>query len=319
MTTRAIAWIPAACILLAACAEVPTTEELGDLESAGGWIHERDVVPSGPGADRTAGHDFGEPEPIAEVFDPRTGPRLRVGRLLTDGDANDTALCPFSVDAIGFPAVRSDGKQVVTTVRDVLSASDGEDETMTLSWQDTAVEGVQEDVLVFDGGTVTYDYEAGDSAQLNACRKFRKQVVANAREINARLREHAWRPMEPMAATIVDDQYGDGFDREAILELAPNDRPVEFLWQRNEAIFRISRVKVLARSVALWSGGGDEYCDSQPHPDRMWGDRESGTVVVTYDHQSGACFCYPPTEVGVLQVPDRVFEELEVRPSELTA
>lgn len=309
--TRAIAWIPAACLALAACAEVPTAEELGDLESDTPWM-ERDVVPSGAGADRTRGHDFSHLEPPAPEFDHRTGPRIRVGRMSADEDVNDTALCPFTVEALGFPAVRADGKQVVTSVREVLSASEGEDETMTIGWQDIAIEGTSDEALVFDGDDAPY---AEDDRR--RCRQFRKRVVEQAREINARLREHAWRPMSPLAATIIDDQYGEEFDHTPILELAPNDRPVEFLWQANEAIFRIARVKVLARSAAMWRGGYDEFCDSKPHPQQLWGDRESGAVVVTYDHQSGGCLCYPPTEVGVFQVPDQVFEELEVRPSEL--
>ncbi len=231
------------------------------------------------------------------------------------GDSGESALCPFDSYASGFPAVSSDGALLVQSIREVNSASDGEDETMTVAWHEVDEDRVDFAMTIYDGmGDPTFD------GYHHHCRALWKKAKANAEAANLRLAEHRWTSLTPMDIFVHDPgQFDyDAQSREDLLATPAHSRPAELTYGAGHAIARVPGVAVLSRTDVHWRGSDDEYCDDAPHVREVWGDRASGTVAVFLDHQSGACMCYSPTEVHTLRWPQEAFDaaEREIQPRE---
>lgn len=183
-----------------ACTQAPTVEDLSLHEqeassSVGSWAaHGVD-----PQAASIAGRRMPtQPEPgddagPSEVVETEpTAPRIIVSDYDEDDgqwpEASGTALCPFEVHTPGFPAVTLDGTTVVYASSEILSASDGDDELVTVRWLDVASESTNEAIVVVDGE----DFQTDDH-----CRRLWRHAKVVAAEINERLDAQRWRTLEP--------------------------------------------------------------------------------------------------------------------------
>lgn len=220
-----------------ACIDAPVAGELQledlALQGEAGWLARPDQVrgETPPPA----------PRPVATAG---AIPRVVVGPLGAApvdeyGLADGAARCPFEVEALGFPAVTTDGTRAVASVRYVPSASDGEDERMAVFWRAVEDDAMLEERTVFDGmESGGFSREPGNCAALHA--RARRAAAA----INVRLAEDEWRTMHPLAIGIHDEGWFD-YDVEArqdLLTRAPSDRPPELTWRWGSLVDRKSVV-----------------------------------------------------------------------------
>ncbi len=304
-----LAALLASLTVAAACTSPPTEEELELREEALAWsqgyasIPEAEARPSPPRP---------EPEPALKILrnpDRYDGPpRIVVGPYRRWGRPG-AALCPFEVQALGFPAVTVEGDRIVSAVAEAVSASDGEDETMHVRWHDVDADTVSEDVLIFDGEA---DWEQ-DRKWHPHCRDLWEEARAQAEAANQQLAERDWRRLERLEISIYDPHTWDFVedDRAALMARPARERALELLHQHGTAVVRVPGLRVLEKAEVDWWGGFDHSCDSDPHLLGAWGDRRSGAVAVELDHQSGACLCYTPTYTRTLRWSEETFAALE--------
>lgn len=304
-------------LLLAACTGVPDSEQLGLGEGEFGdalayeSIPDAKLVRRGPIPPEAAWEDVveddegtyrGPPRIIVSKFDPK-----RFGDDEEDY-FDGTALCPFDVEAKGFPAVTADGTTVTSFVAETLSSSDGEDELNTVAFIDVETGRAQEVVVVNGDEFGGLDFEIPS----DHCRKLWRNARRVAAEVNDRFAQDRWHGMEPLNVE-VDDPYGYGDDDDQAGEPSPHQRNVELIYQHREAIFRIPGVKVLARQAMDWNVPTEDACSFDPYISKVFQDRSTGVVAIEVSQASGPCFCYSETLYYAMRVPQTVFVELDKR------
>lgn len=302
-----------AAVAITGCTNIPSAEELELQEQDQRWSPGYSAIPDA------------EPEPVGEP-PPHTEPEVApervpgqpwivVGRYdrrasgLDDlGERGSSALCPFETSAEGLPAVTVEGDLVVESVTETGSASDGEDESMLVSWHDVDGDSVEHGLAIYEGGL---GWEEGRYHR--HCRALWQQAKAQAELANRRLAQRTWRALQPMEIFTHDpDDYDYDLDRrEEILATPARRRPAELTYDGRHAIVRIPGVKVLARTDVDWWGDDDDFCDRAPHVRERWADRETGAIVLSMDYQSGACLCDTVTFVHTLRWPESVFAAAE--------
>ncbi len=296
-----------ALLAVCACAEVPTA---GELEAAEDEVEaglSYRAIPS------QTQRDPG-PAPLIDVSEPvapyQGAPVITVSDYHASMDEDEvyefggTALCPFKVEAEGFPAVSEDGSQFAYWVAETLSSSDGEDESGIFRIVDVETDEVTLATTVFDGDRFDEDH----------CRKLWDEAKRAARVANERLDKTRWRTMHTVGVDLPDDS-GFGVDEEeraAILARPAKDRRVEALIQHGQAIVRIPGVKVLGRTPAEWNPGWDAGCMGfTTYIETVYADRETGVVVAEVAQLGGPCYCYSATKFHRLEVDTTFFERLE--------
>lgn len=240
-----------------------------------------------------------------------------VGACAADGfDYDGATLCPFNVEAVGFPAVSADGTRFAYWVSETLSSSDGEDEAGTLRVVDVETDIALETVFVFDGDA---DYgvvvPAGMSfkAQTRAhCRRLGIQAQAQATVANGLLAERGWNSMEELDLDTRDramfgDEDSDG--------LAPaNERRVELVHFDRTAAIRIRGVKVLARTEAEWNSPWESGCGGYTSDIQgVYVDRKTSVAVAEVRQQGGPCFCYAATLLHALPMTPEILATIDTR------
>jgi hypothetical protein len=254
-------------------------------------------------------------EPSASSWPARGQPRIVVGpwrgRHADDEDLDGSALCPFEVTTRGFPAISLDGRTVVGAIRGAWSASDGEDEVMVVEWHDADRDEVTESATVFDGEADQPSFE--DTAA--RCKPMWRAAKQRAADINAKLETERWRTLVDVG---VHARHGvlpwEDEGEEPPAPLPASERPVELVHVGKQAALRIRGVRVLHRADVDWLGTESWPCQLSPVVYTVLGDRETGTLAVFLDHQSGGCLCYAELELHTLRVPEAIFTEAARRP-----
>jgi hypothetical protein len=258
-----------------------------------------------------------EPPVVAGWPESRGQPRVVVGPWLgaraEDDDSESSAMCPFEVTTRGFPAIRDDGSTIVSALRGVTSASDGEDERMVVRWHDVDRDAITDSIVVFDGNDHMHDWD--DVAK--RCRPMWRRAKERAAEINAKLDTERWRTLVDVgihARDEVPEWEMPEEEQEAQPPLPAAERPVELVHVGKQAALRIRGIEVLHRADVDWLGRENWPCMVEPVVYTVLGDRESGALAVFLDHQTGGCLCYPEMELHVLRVPESIFAEAARRP-----
>jgi hypothetical protein len=315
---------PLALVLLPlACADASEAALFDLREGDAPVVEGAPVIPYGERI-RELPIDVEEPEDDEELVAPaspwpaqRAEPRITVGpwkgkRAEDDERFDGSALCPFEVHSRGFPAISSDGSTIVGISRGAWSASDGEDEVMVVRWHDVARDEVVHSEIVFDGGDGAYSYEDSDPH----CKKLWRGAKQAALVINARIAEGSWRTLVDVGIHARDAiPEWDLPEEEDTAPLPAAERPVELVHVGKQAALRIRGVEVLHRADVDWIGTESWPCMLAPNVLAVLGDRESGTLAVFVDHQTGGCLCYSEIELHALRVPAAVFAEAARRPS----
>ena len=292
-------------LLLAACTSPVEADELafgeGEPRDAPRYV----AIPDGEVSDEVE-------DELEEADD---GPRVVVSRFepkrFADASGGDdyfsgTALCPFTVELEGTPAVSVDGTTVVSFVAETLSSSDGEDEIDTVTWIDVET-GSREALVIVDGEDPDLRTNSDDRAH---CRALWKKAKRRAAQANERLAKQRWRSMTPMS---VPSPSPFDYDDEEEAVLGPRARKVELIHQHGEAVFRVPHVKVLGRASMDW-GMPDEFdCVFTPYASEVFGDRETGVVAIEVSQHAGPCYCYAETLFHAMAVPDELFEAIAER------
>ena len=203
------------------------------------------------------------------------------------GEADGTALCPFTVEGRGFPAVSSDGARTASFVAETLSSSDGQDELVTVRVTDVATDAVERSIVVVDGNQ--FDGE-------QHCKKLWRAARRRAEQMNRALGETHWLAMQPVSLTAEWDMDSDE-TRDELLEIPAGERPAQLLERRGEYVVRIPGVKVLSRISRDWyADDQDEMCsDFSPYVSGFHVEPTTGVAVATVEQMGGPCFCYAET------------------------
>ncbi|MCA9649973.1 MAG: hypothetical protein KC501_08695 [Myxococcales bacterium] len=173
------------------------------------------------------------------------------------------------------------------------------------------------DTDTVDTSVTIYDGDEGweEGTRHRHCHALWEGAKARADEVNQRLAQRSWRKLErlplPIHGSDLDDREED---RAAVLASPAASRFVELTHVGNDLVLRVPGVRVLVRTPVRWQGPWDYQCDTRPHLREVWADRPSGAVAVLYDHQSGACMCYPPLLTGVLRWSPETFEAIDRSP-----
>lgn len=226
-------------------------------------------------------------------------------------DFRESALCPFEVETRGFPAVTPDGRTIVGIKRGSWSASDGEDESLVVSWYDVERDTATHSATVFDGDEHR-DQHADDPQR--HCRPMWRAAKRKAAEINAQLAGQSWRTMVDVGIHAFDGRDGMDVEDEEAPPPSAAERPIELVHVGKQAALRIRGVRVLHRADVDWLGTESWPCQLSPVLYEVLGDRETGTLAVSLDHQSQGCLCNPEIELHTLRVPDSIFAEAAARP-----
>ena len=248
--------------------------------------------------------DDAELQAIAEEFAPLEGhPELLV---LEPESPEDADACAFGVKAVGLPAVHRDGRRVAFVEDDPPGNADG--------WapgSEFVVLDVVDDTRSARERLADWVDDRGD------CSTYEKRLRARVREYNDALR--AYRPMQRMDVVVHDPQRQFEVDPSTILpasDVAHADRPVQALWHAGWFVMRVPGIRVLSREAKLDWRVRDELCDTDPHLEEVWGDREAQIGVAVLNHSSGACLCDDGVTSHPIVVPAPVFDEVAQRPSE---
>lgn len=259
--------------------------------------------------------------PVATEAEFGKGPRIAVSQMRKSGDEDGfdydgTALCPFNVEAVGFPAVSADGTKFAYWISETLSSSDGEDEAGTLRIVDVVTDTALETVVVFDGDS---DYgvvrPAGMSLEAQTaahCRHLRTQAKAQGKVANALLAVQGWNSMEELDLdtrdrAMLDDEDADG-------RAPAKERRVELVLFERTAAIRIPGVKVLARTQAGWNGGWESGCGGYVADiEGVYVDRKTSVAVAKVGQEGGPCFCYSATLFHVLPMTSEILATIDAR------
>ena len=276
------------------CAEIP---EAGDIPLGDDLRSQSLAYEAIPDQERIEAPVLDELEVVEAEPEPEPSPHVGGPKIVVSsfdetavdeyGEGEGTALCPFTVEGRGFPAVSADGSQITTYVAEVLSSSDGQDELVTVRITDVAADAVERATVVVDGNQFDDEHH---------CRKLWRAARRRAAKMNQMLAETEWLAMQR-----VDLQADWDFDpdeyHEELLAVPARERPAELAWLRNEVVVRIPGVKVLGRISPDWyAEDQDELCsDFEPFVTGFHVEPTTGIAIATVEQMGGPCFCYAET------------------------
>lgn len=245
------------------------------------------TIPDGPRPAQAV--DVSTPAPDPEPAS--TTPTTDQPRFSLRPQADD---CPW-LHAEGFPALSADGTTVVPRAEHLqLSYDPG---SMALQWHDVALGTVQRTDPV-----VTDELSQGDDGQCDPAelRRLERRVGQRNRE----LATQRWRTMEVLPVEYFDPNT---YEIEYYKDTVPMaDRGVQVLVQHGELLVRIAGAKVLERHPLSPDVLGMPY--------EVYGDRETGTVVVvTMDCTGESCTCDPGFTAQVVHWQPETFEAIDRR------
>ena len=238
------------------------------------------------------------------------GPHITVSPLdFEDGLGSIAMVCPFSVETLGFPAVSEGGREIVSVRTERPAGSEGSEDVMVVRWLDASTESVTRTEVVFEATAL------GAGEELESCTRLHREVSARVEKLEAMLLAGGFRSMARL------DVHLPELEEEDVLAIPAARRPVELLWRNGEVIARVRRVKLFAREDAPWYGDHaepdpdepwlHELCFSEPHVREVFGDRSTGLLAVAYDNEPDACTCTYDDEIGIVSVPDALFETID--------
>lgn len=304
-------------LIVAGCTGVPHSDDLHWDGTGRVSVLGYEAVPDGdPAAEPVV--------PADTAADLGSGLLIAVSRMRKSGDADGfdydgSALCPFNVEATGFPAVSADGTKFAYWVAETLSSSDGEDEEGTLRIVDVATDTALETVAVFDGDAdygVTVPAGMSLKAQTVAhCRRLHIQAKAQANVANALLADASWNSMEELDLDTRDRAMLDGEgDRSADGLAPPSERRVELVHFERTAAIRIPGIEVLARTPAAWNSPWESGCGGYTSDiQRVYVDRKTSVTVAEVGQEGGPCFCYAPTLLHALPMTPEILATIDAR------
>ena len=273
--------------LLLGCMAPPEAEELVLAEAEPLDPGELFTIPEGAPEPPVA-----EPEepPPPSVVDEGPGDRPRF--VL----APEREGCPV-VSTEGFPAISLDGSQVVVprAFHEQLSMTPG---SLELQWHDVALGSV-----VRSEPVVTDELVLDDDARCEPAATL--AVTRRAEQRNRELAAGRWRSLEELPLEYFDpsshiiEAYRE--------EHPPGERGPQVIQQHGELVLRIVGARVLERHPVA------------PHvhgtPFRVFGDRQTGTVVVVSVGCAGdSCTCDPSVTAQVMHWSPETFAAIERRP-----
>ncbi len=228
------------------------------------------------------------------------GPRLELVER-PRSSPSEMVVCPFTVEAYGFPAVSADGSTIVTASAYAPGNADIDAELMELRWLgvDQRVDSIY------------------DRSEHDACERARDQVEARVAELQDVLDRQRWRPLEPLDVYAPDAHWSAEELALDVKALAPDERPVEVYYSKGWFIARVPGVKLLDKQARLdWQQSDNEFCDKSPHISELWVDRHTRRAMVSYNYANGGCLCDENEHQSAFVISQAVIDEVDERPWE---
>lgn len=303
----------------AGCVDAPQELSLDEAEERYGAGLDPDVTPSSFGGVVTITYDFswkaqmegrrqaamgadvdaaveGDPASVAS----RDLPTLVMEDILDGECVPYDQAWTFDLRPEGFPAVRDDGKQIVTVRVEASSGGEGEDAVMVVRWIDVDTQETSE-MQVYDAGQVNRESE---DAETSPCPKFRRQVRRKRNAVMKKIREHDWRPLTPLAVRVLGNPPDDPADTSPLptpidaKTLPAAERPLDLVMRDGGVFFRVRGVRLFGKLETSLIGPSSESCSGEGHVNRVLGDRATGVVAIEYDNEGPSCMCdvYDETE-----------------------
>lgn len=265
---------------------------------------------SEPAPERTEFVGF-EHAPMAELSRDDQAPWLEL-RTGADPDYDDGYICDFQVVPHNFPAVSEDGEQVAHASIHVDGNADITDEYMNLTWTDVESDRSLAHEQVYARGE--HPYAEPENLERD-CAPVIEEIRSRVDELNHRLAETKWRPMQKLALEINDPDamWDDDEDEPDVGILPASARPVEAMYRNGYFIARVPGMRLLDRQERMDWRQWDEFCDTNPHLTEIWGDRLTGASLVSYNHSSGGCLCDDHEYFSAITLAPAVFNELDRR------
>jgi hypothetical protein len=244
-----------------------------------------------------------QPE-LERVIDPASQPRLELVYVEVDPDSG---LCPYGVEARGFPAIAEDQPLVVEAYGFVPGNADSDQEQMDLRWLNT--DGTLDEEIYWRGDDFTH-----------GCKQSIQQVGDRVAELNARLANHTWRPLEALDAFYSQPGFVGwnmeftGVEDQALASLTSDNRPIEVFYRNGHLIARVRGIKVLQVTPRPdWRDPKDEFCDPDAQIHRVLIDRATKLAVVRYNHHNGGCLCDDHEHLSIVELSDAWLAEIDRR------
>jgi hypothetical protein len=247
--------------------------------------------------------------------EPDPPPRLEVIEPAPD---EDRRACPYEVVAHEFPAISSDGAQLVDVAFETHDpyADDGMGRYLQLIVLEPDRQRVE---LVFDHS------QERPWEDPSACEKGLARTRRTVARINRELARTSWRTLSKLELHDATDIRAWSPEQEALrveaetelLRLPIAERPVEMLFDDGELVFRVrDGEEFLREQHPDWINKNSEYCSELPVFAPVMIDRTSGTALLRFGYEDlVSCVCSDEQRFARIQLPAALLTAVDRRSS----
>jgi hypothetical protein len=263
-------------------------------------------------------------------------PRLEV--VAREVSAEETLdLCPYKVDAHGFPAISEDG----ATLIGAYVWFDGRDQFkdyLELTWVDAITTRVEQVYAHEEAQKAAEEQQAAEGEEAapwneeaefkRVCKESEARTRKRAEQLNAELRARKWRGLEVLDALYSKpgsaqalEQFGfmeiEGASEtvdEVIQKLVATDRPLEVYYHAGHFIGRVRGTKVLQDTVLPdYRQHENEFCDTAPNIAAIHFDPATKVALMTYNHHEEGCLCDDHSYFARIELSPELLAEADLR------
>ena len=290
--------------------------ELGPEAVAKPEVVDPELLPSEPGECPQVPETSTVPAPAVPSYD--GPPQLEV--VVADFGETNGVVCPFDVEARGFPIISDDGSTLVDASAFRGSVQVEGEKAMRLTWFEGA-----DDVRVNQVYPTLVEDPPDHGEPLGPyCKPVEARVRERVAQLNAELDARSWRRLEALDALYsnpgiassmsVNDGLSGEYVDEVITCLAAADRPIEVYYRNGHLIARIRGIRVLQDlERPEWRQRATEFCTSDAQIEALEFDRATKQALVRFNYFDGGCLCENGVQVRRIELSPELFAEIDQR------
>lgn len=292
--------------------------ELGPEAVAEPEVVDPEQLPSEPGECPQVPETPAAPPEVPAVPSYDGPPQLEV--VVADFGETNGVVCPFDVEARGFPIISDDGSTLVDASAFRGSVQVEGEKAMRLTWFEGA-----DDVRV----NQVYPTLVGDPPDHGEplgpyCKPVEARVRERVAQLNAELDARSWRRLEALDALYsnpgiassmsVNHGLSGEYVDDVIACLAGADRPIEVYYRNGHLIARIRGIRVLQDlERPEWRQRASEFCTSDAQVEALEFDRATKQALVRFNYFDGGCLCENGVQVRRIELSPELFAEIDQR------
>jgi hypothetical protein len=253
-------------------------------------------------------------------------PRLEVvAREVSAADMEYDGLCPFKLEARGFPAISEDG----ATLLGAYDWYDGRDEIkdhLELTWVDATSTRLEQAYAPPEPEREVAEGEGPPEIDLvGDCKKSEARTRKRVEQLNAELNARKWRGLEildalfskPGSAKALEtfaSMDGGMYIDEVLEKLTRADRPLEIYYHAGHFIGRVRGFQVLQDTVLPdYRQHENEFCDTSPNIAAIYFDPATKLALMEYNHHEEGCLCDDHSYFARIELSPELLAEAELR------